>query len=356
MKKRKRDLHLKRLSINEKAYRTILKKLDGCTEQVNDIRPYEKGYRDTLVVRYTNNVIICDEFWLEFCGILKNTKKRRWYQYYCVYDPNVEQVELAKEEMSPVVACKMVNKVIHEKLTEEERIARFTNPKNEEEKGYILHEPLVVTDIGKIEIFEDCYYYDMNGAYAGELIKMFPECREKFEDMFMHRHDNNNRLKKVFNYYVGCLTQNDIKRQAEIDAGRTPRTIYPKTRNHIINNITRKVERYAVKLKPTKTLYINTDGLIVQTPKNVLPSQTDIGTFKIEHQGRIYVYRDKNYTIFQYGNEIKGTLPQELRQYVDLREGRVVHYNRVLSPSGMYYEYKNIEIEHISVGGNDEEK
>ena len=138
---------------------------------------------------------------------------------------------------------------------------------------------------------------------------------------------------------------NPEKEQFYKSKGWTIRKIYPKTRHYIVTNITNKMTRLKNKLRYESCLYLNTDGMIIQHPHNIVEHSDEMGEFKIEYQGDVYTYRDKNYSIIQYGDEIKGNLPLELRKYVDLRVGKVVHYDKILSEDGMRYMCKNVEIE-----------
>ena len=120
---------------------------------------------------------------------------------------------------------------------------------------------------------------------------------------------------------------------------------------NIVNNITYTLNKH-VKQTHGRWIYVNTDGYIVQNPETVLPSSKEKGEFKIEYQGPVYTYHSSDkkgtYTIIQYGDEIKGTLPLELRKYVDLRVGKIVRFERELDEDLQIYKFKNIRIEIIN--------
>ena len=78
-----------------------------------------------------------------------------------------------------------------------------------------------------------------------------------------------------------------------------------------------------------KKLYINTDGFIVKNPVKLIKHSTELGEFKLEHSGDVYIYVDKNYFIIQAGQELKGNCMCMVRDKFDLPNGKVVHYNKV---------------------------
>ena len=76
-------------------------------------------------------------------------------------------------------------------------------------------------------------------------------------------------------------------------------------------------------------LYVNTDGFIVKDPVKLIKHSTELGQFKLEHSGDVYIYVDKNYCIIQAGQELKGNCMCMVRDKFDLPNGKVVHYNKV---------------------------
>lgn len=334
---------LKTMTISEEVFNKIIDSFKPIIT-VDDLVPYQYGYERKYLVYTNGKDLICLRRFLVVLGLLEeNYKIDDYYQIYCHMEIEQEEAIVENNCISPAQAVKKINSIIKKHYTDDERIEIFH--KHENDKSTILHHTCETVE-GVIQIYHDCYYYDANGAYASELIKLFPKCQDDLTYMFEHRHDNNNKFKNCFNYYVGCLTQNDKKRAYKIAHNQDIREIYPKTRHYIVNNVTESMHRLYQQLKPKYIVYINTDGMIVQTPKNIIPHSREIGEFKIEYHGDVYTYRDKNYIIFQYGDEIKGNLPLELRKHVDLRIGKVVHYDRYLDENN-FFRYKNIEEEII---------
>ena len=334
---------LKTMTVSEEVFKQIL---DGfVSTAVEDLTPYQYGYPDKYMIYTDGRDLICLRRKLVVLGLLEeNYMLDDWYQIYCHMEIEQEEKIIDGERTSPAQAVKKINNIIKKHYTNEEKIEIFH--KHENDKSTILHKT-PISEFNKIYLFHDCYYYDANGAYASELIKLFPKCQDDLTYMFKHRHDNNNKFKNCFNYYVGCLTQNDKKREYKIAHNQKVREIYPKTRHYIVDNITRKMQLLIDELDSKYLIYVNTDGLIAKSPTKIREHSTDIGEFKIEYQGDVYTYRDKNYIIIQYGDEIKGNLPLELRKHVDLRIGKVVHYDRYLDKYGLY-RYMNIEEEIIN--------
>lgn len=333
---------LKKMTVNEETFNYILQMFPY--KQFESLREYQYGYKDRDIVYTDGRDLIIVRRQLSVLGLVEvDPYKDNWYQIYV--HKEIEQKENIIENDAGVSvgeAIKKINRIIHTYYSDEEKEQIYRN--HEKESSTILHES-INTEPDTILRFSDCYYYDANGAYASELIKLFPKCKEEFTEMYIHRHDNNNKYKNCFNYYVGCLTMNPEKEQFYKSKGWTIRKTYPKTRHYIVTNITNKMIKLKNKLRYESCLYLNTDGMIIQHPHNVVEHSDEMGEFKIEYQGDVYTYRDKNYSIIQYGDEIKGNLPLELRKYVDLRVGKVVHYDKILSEDGMRYMCKNVEIE-----------
>lgn len=343
---------LKSLLVSEKLFNDILN-MKKNKIMVDSILPYQYGYKDKEIVYYTNQYLVCSECLLLAMKLLEETEERlnrcRWYQYLLIKVKDQEEtIKLNTTPMNPAVACKTIKKELKKHYTDEEIDNIYKS--HEKEDSHILH-LTAKSELGKIIKLNNCVYYDLNGAYASELIKMFPKCGKKFYYWFDHRHDNNNKLKNLFNYFVGCLTMNPETEKLYKEREWVIRKLYPKSRHYIVNNISKKMEK-AINYVNGYNVYINTDGFIVQDPQRNIQHSKLAGEFKIEYKGSVYTYRDENYIIFQYGDEIKGNLPIELRDKVDLRSGKVIHFERVLDKDGTYT-YKNIKEEIIKIEEND---
>lgn len=163
----------------------------------------------------------------------------------------------------------------------------------------------------KIKRLENCYYYDINGAHCDALTEIFPEADLSLKLLYAKR-KKDPVVKAYINYFVGMLCKKGFR----------------KTYNWIVQRTTRKL--YAIMDECGGVpVYANTDGLIVRMPENILAPSKKLGDVKMEYAGDVYVYQDKNYWIIQYGDTIKGSAMSCVRDKIDLREGRVVQYDKV---------------------------
>ena len=336
---------LKALNINEKVYHDLIDTFPAKYEA--DLAPFQYGYKDKKVIRYNEDKLICLQAYLVALGLMPSNENDNWYQYSCFIMP--EQKKEVSLGFKVVDARRKVEKVLHKHYTDTEIEAIFNS--HSQPDSTILH-LTPVSEEGKIQCYHNCYYYDINGAYASELIGLFPKCASDFAYMYKHRHDNNNRFKNVFNFYVGCLTMNEDKQKIREAKGEKLRPLHTGTRHYIVDRISQKMLDMIAKVGGD-LIYINTDGFIVQNPSVIIPHSTELGEFKLEYQGDIYTYRDKNYIIFQYGDEIKGNMPLNLRDRVDLRKGKVIHYTKVKANEN-YFTYINIEEEVLEDGSKEE--
>ena len=346
-------MRLKCASINETTYTKILDSFTSI-EYVKDIDKYMQGYKNKHTIYYNERYIICNWAKLIVLNLVEDDGTNGdWYQV--VLRLEIEQKENIDniKVMTPPLALRMINKEINSKYSKDE-VEKIFNT-HEKENSEILHTSIAAKR-NVITQYNDCIYYDANGAYASELIKLFPKCKEKFEYWFINRHENNNYFKNLFNYYVGQLTQNKNKAAENAVKGiKLNRELHPKTRHYIVDNISNMLLNLIYKIDGMD-IYTNTDGHVSYKPKNRIDGSKEIGSFKIEYEGTVYTYKGANYTIIQMGDEIKGNLPLELRSMVDLRVGKVVEYEKYLvnENNNSYYKTINVKqkyIEEIEIYG-----
>lgn len=207
-----------------------------------------------------------------------------------------------------------------------------------------------------IHKWDDCTYMDIHKAHASELLKMFAGTGidtavqvklnqgvvyKKAGDMVKYQ-----ETKDIINYAVGMLglikkDDSGAKIAAEPDMwllGCNTRPLY----NRIVNNIRAKIDKQRELMSGDNLeggcIYAQTDGLIIQH-SNEVPSSNKVGEFGLVFKGTVYTYHCNNgdghtsYTIYQYTDEsgvkhVKGDLPDELKQYIDLEKGKVVVYKK----------------------------
>ena len=180
---------------------------------------------------------------------------------------------------------------------------------------------------------ENCFYYDLNSAYGYELMQVFPRAREAILKLYRERKDKpNNKL--YLNYFIGFCKR------------RGKDGFY----NHIVQAVSRKIKADMLYTKG-QIIYANTDGFIVKAPKNILHVCHEIGEWKLEYQGDIWTYQDKNYCCYQWfqdGEKVfKGSVRVKVRENIDLSVGKVVHYDNVIKhrtdSKGNLYTWQEIE-------------
>jgi hypothetical protein len=190
------------------------------------------------------------------------------------------------------------------------------------------------------------FKFDINGAHTDALCEIFPRAKDKLIGMYLKR-KKNPVFKQYPNLYVGMLAQKSKEmRQKGIPAK------YEKTYNWIVQRTSRMLLN-AMDAVGGLPVYVNTDGFIVQNPQNLLTHSKNLGEFKLEFSGDTYVYSDKNYIVYQTGDEKKGTCFTSVREDIDLSIGQVVHYdtNLVRNDEGkiLYREPINIKKELIQI-------
>lgn len=336
---------LKRVSLNEENFLKVINSY-SIKRKVDSLFDYRYGYPNKPMIVYTDEALICKWNQLVHIGIVDELRED-WYQVYCVRS-DTQQIGVAPAN-NPSASCKRIKDILLKYYSEEEILETYYS--HEKESSHIIHVP-PITEQGKVLKFDNCYYYDAAGAYFSILIEMFPKARVGFQYLFDHRHDNNNEFKNDANYFVGCLTQNPKKRQEQINKGLTPRKIYPKTRHYIVDKVSQMLTELEERLSEKQIIYANTDGIIVKDPKNIIPGENKIGKFKLEYHGTIYTYRGDNYNLIQFGDEVdiieddlKGSLPLCLRDKVNLKEGRVIEFEKK-KVNGVY-QYINVKERQI---------
>lgn len=327
--------HLKVCKVNDEVFNKILIH-SQLKEKVNSLDAFSAGYKDENIVRYTDRELICPLNRLVLLDVLDQSyyeKSKYWYQVFVENGgPDIKTPKFPGT--TPWHACNYVNGLLGKYYTDQEKEEIYNS--HVCAKASPLHK-LTTVEKGKILRFDDCYYYDINGAYASELMALFPKCAKEFGYMFEHRHDNDDHYKNVINYFIGCMTQNEKK----LKDGKATREIHPETRFYIVDQISKKLVEFARRLGITdisQLLYVNTDGLIAVSPQVVLPSSSSVGNFKLEYHGTIYTYADDHSAYMQFADtgEIKGNLPLSLRDRVDLTQNKVVSFVKKRSEDGTY--------------------
>lgn len=270
---------------------------------IANIEDYQYGYSDKKKVIYNgNDKLICREMYVD-----PTAKTALWKQIIVMKDNSLDSEDYHKEMMGSTAWHRML-KILHKYYTEEELLEIFAN--NTHEKCKPMHfNPTKLDDA--VYKHTNCYKYDINSAYASAYINLFPKAYDDIMALYLGRHENPDN-KKILNFFNGMLKRKGFAR-----------TYY------WVVNRTNEIMTKALDEIGGKKLYVNTDGFIVKNPAKLIKHSTELGEFKLEHSGDVYIYVDKNYFIIQAGQELKGNCMCMVRDKFDLPNGKVVHYNKV---------------------------
>lgn len=325
---------LSRLKLPNKYCNKLLKKFEYYTHKVDDIRPYKCGFSPKNRIYYTDTELICTESHLKYIGVeFEDNEYVEWKQHIIEID-NDNYKPKVRSDLSGTLATNAVIKALYKAGYTKETIAEALNSKIAEYDYSMIQYHNLNFGMG-LNKFENCWYYDINGAHNDALCEIFVDAKDYFTNLFNERHTKPNN-KKIANYFVGNLVNTGFKN----------------TYNWIVQRTTTKILDLIDKTDGT-IVYANTDGFITQKPVNLLETNDLLGGVKLEapEDSVVYTYRDRNYFCIQYtdiktkAKIIKGSLPLELRNLIDLEKGKVIHFDRVKNNFGRY-EYQNI-IEEI---------
>ena len=172
-----------------------------------------------------------------------------------------------------------------------------------------------------IYCLKNCYYYDINSAYASVLIEMFPKAKDIITKIYEERKIKPQN-KQILNYFVGNLVNHE-----RIGAYRW-----------IVNRISEKLIQTMrdVRNYNSTIIYANTDGFIVHNPSHTLESSNLIGDYKRENlDDTVYIFNNTYtpYGLIGYTDKngemtLKGNCLCSARDKIDLSKGIVVDYKR----------------------------
>ena len=315
---------LKRVVVNGKIFREILEACRCKVEIVNDLFDYYYGYyEDRKKIKYNGkDEFICQEYIVYgFCDKIP-LNYTEWKQV--IVTTNNSMQEDCKEDVSGSRAKAQINKLLYKFYTKseiEERLHMFEADYDENLKQIHYNYMLDVGDLIKLS---NTYKFDINGAHLDALCEIFPKAKDEFIRMYARR-KKYPVLKEYPNKYVGTLAQKTKEMRKKGIPGK-----FEKTYNWIVQRTSKKLLN-AINYLNGQLVYANTDGVIIAAPKNILCTSTELGDFKLEYSGDTYIYKDKNYILYQTGDKMFGGCLREVRDQVDLRKGQVVHYDLILT-------------------------
>ena len=324
---------LKRYDVDEELFDKILKDYSFFIKVVSkaEMEASFKGYKYKTVFKYDGiEYLILQELYLD--GYLPSISESSWRPVILrrVHNPKINSVE---DSIDGTRAYNYMVSLLRRVYTDDEidECLKAHEAEYSEEKAQYHYQEQPYFD-GIIVEHENCYKYDINGAHQSALIEIFPKAKKYIEELYTKRKEKP-VYKAYINYYVGML-----KRKG-----------HAKTYNWIVQRISKQLLD-AIKFTGGDLHYANTDGFIVSNPKNLINASTNLGEFKLEYHGTIYIYEDKNYWCYQTEDgDITGSIRKQVRNLIDLKNNKVVHYDikRVSYGDVILEELENIEIEII---------
>ena len=312
---------LRLILICEELYDKILNTFPSQLQYENNIYEYFHGSEDKNKIYFNEDYIVIKECKLNYVYKLLYGKNliscpTDWKQIKLHLDKSINGAYTLPDGNQ---CYNYINKKLKKYYSEEE----IESILNSHEEGYDenlkqFHYNYPALE-DKIHKFGNCYKYDITKAHASEIIHLFPKASKDIlnilhESEKAKKQGNLNdcrRFKNYVNLYVGALCRHNHRL----------------TYNYIVHRVTKKVLD-AWKYTGGLLLYANTDSFTVFNSNNILDtSNVQIGDFKLEHHGDIYIYRDSNYWIMQYGNEKVGSCKLYVRDKMDLSKGIVCHYD-----------------------------
>ena len=321
---------LKKYDVSCDIFDNILTKYKKYVKLTDDIQQYYGGYHNKMNIMYDGReYLICQEY------LIDNTDENSiWKQVIVRKIENYENGTIQKG-VTGSYAWNYMMKLLLKHYNRDEidkclkSFGALYDPKQ-------IQFHYTYLDIDPITVHENCYKYDINSAYGFYLKQIFPKASKDIDWLYETRkkHPEN---KAYMNYFVGMLASKNKKERY----GNTYNWIVQQTRNKLLE---------AYHYTGGILVYANTDGYVVRNPNRLLTTSKEIGDFKLEYQGTAYTYTDKNYTCIQTGDKITGNVLYQVRDYIDLSKGQVVHYDRIRKDLGdkvFTWEAQNIKVEVI---------
>lgn len=301
-------LRIKSFELSDDIFDKILYDFQSSIKIVDSTNPYIGGYKNKQDIYYDGReyMIIREYILNSYCDNIPDCTE--WKQ--C----RVRRVENSNSMVTRSVdgqsAWEFMIKLLEHWYTWDEILKVFNTHQAEYDNAYKQFHYTYPTEVGQLIEIHDCYKYDINGAHTDALVEMFPRAKKSIMKMYLNRHINPG-YKQLINFFVGMIKHKG----------------YELTYNWIVQRTTKNLFN-AMDITGGNMIYANTDGYIINAPDNLLDASKKLGEFKLEYEGTVFIYQDKNYWIIQTGDEIKGSCLKSVRDKIDLRQGKIVHYDR----------------------------
>ena len=256
----------------------------------------------------------------------------------CVVECRTNFPDIIQYQQNPTTLFHKFNKIIDKHYTQEEKDeCYFSHQLTEQEAKHQIHinQPENIYKINNYLVykFNDCVKYDINGAHCDALCEIFPKAKNDILKLYEKRKKKGNEwIKAMFNMSVGYLNIPKLKKK------------YGGTYWWIVNRTTEILNKAIDELGGT-IIYANTDGVCVQHPKKLMENSKELGKFKLEYQGDVYYHRHVDYMIYEFGESKVGSCRLAARDYVNLKEGKVVNYTLI----NQRLDEKNIKKEVLKI-------
>lgn len=307
---------LKVIYLRDDIFYKILEIYSPVVQIKEDLSIYYHGYNDKRTIYYNgSNEFICQEY------IINNFEESKecttWKQVKVIKNNNMSEIK--RESLSGTRAKAYINRILKKYYTEkeiDERLHMF-----EADYDYSLKQMHYIYPVSnKVLKITNTYKFDINGAHLDALCEIFPKAKDAFILMYNKR-KKDPIYKQYPNLYVGMLA----KKTQEMKKNKIPGK-YEKTYNWIVQRTT-KILMDAINYLNGQPVYINTDCILVKTPEKLIKASNKLGEFKLEFEGDTYFYKDKNYILYQFGDDKKGSCFTSIRDLMDLSKGEVIHYD-----------------------------
>ena len=327
-------MNLRCFDINDTIFNKILTDLEYYVEEIDKLENtsyYDKKRKVLFIKGKTSD---------EDCIICQG-KILNYYTNKIIVEDSWKQVILRKNEQTNILVEDSIDggtawaymlKILMTYYTRQEIdkiLQAHTDTIPDDDKQYHYDWPNVSQNVQKREL---CVKYDINGAHTDALCELFPKCKQELIQMYVKRHTNI-KYKKIPNFFVGMLKNKG----------------YDGAYWWIVQRTT-KMLKAAIDKVGGILVYVNTDGFCVQYPNNKLPTSNELGDFKEEYKGTVYIYTNRKkspYILYQFGNELKGSCMTSVRKDIDLSKGNIVYYKKSRTKYG--YEATDIVKETICV-------
>lgn len=336
---------LKAVQVNETIFNQILYDFEFKVQIEPDLFKFYYGYYENKDLIYFNGkdeLICCEYIVNKYINLIENCTVWKQIRVQKVLNMKNE----AMESTTGSRAKAYITKVLKTVYTNEEIDERLRMFEAEKDLNLIQQHYNYPAPDNQIIKLSNTFKFDINGAHTDALCEIFPKAKDKLIKMY-ERRKKNPVFKQYPNFYVGMLAEKSKEMRKQGIPGK-----YEKTYNWIVQR-TSKLLLGAMDIVGGELIYANTDGFIVQNPTTLLTHSKNLGEFKLEFSGDTYIYSDKNYIIYQTGNELKGSCFNQVRPEIDLSRGLVVHYDikTVKNEAGkiLYREPTNITKEKLYV-------